>query len=257
MVVQHDRPCISGYSLAPVDAALCEEEECKDIVTAERNAETCKFRVCFLPQSPSTSPKTIQLATRIGTWIHGVHLQRIRLGDNFVCAGQSNMEMALKDTLPRVKDLGPAYISMMQVPVHDGQTGNLQKPNKWISLHPKPTAFIQEFSAVCWHFGWNLYQKLNPDGLHRHPIGLIQFACSSTMINQYMSPDSLAQCPRALRRCEVFPSYHAPIPYNVLCSCCQPTSVMLVPILILFPFPRCLRDRMAARCTGTRWIRGS
>jgi sialate O-acetylesterase len=50
------------------------------------------------------------------------------------------------------------------------------------------------FSANCWFFGRDVYNKLNPNGSQKIPVGLIQTTWGGTPDQHWSSPEALQQC---------------------------------------------------------------
>ena len=133
-------------------------------------------------------PHNLSIATADG----GTRIVRdLLVGDVWVCAGQSNMEMALQDSaggpaaaavasLPRLRLLKVPPTSTLE-PQTDLPTGS-----QWQLCDPAAAA---GFSAIGFYFGRQLLDHANV------PIGLIQAAVSNTPGEAWMAMDQLQDDP--------------------------------------------------------------
>jgi sialate O-acetylesterase len=110
----------------------------------------------------------------------------IMIGEVWLCSGQSNMgvqmlsasnpeeEIAAAD-VPKIR-LFSVGMRIAQFPEDDLEAG------RWVECSP---ATVKKFSAVAYHFGHDLYKKLNV------PIGLIHCSVGGTYAENWMSPEVL------------------------------------------------------------------
>ncbi|MCL2806504.1 MAG: sialate O-acetylesterase [Treponema sp.] len=121
-----------------------------------------------------------------------LYLKDIYIGDVWLCAGQSNMEMPmlrLKDDFGdewEIKDYPP--IRHFAVP----QIYNFIEPCDDISGGCWTVASANSlggFSAAAWFFAKNMYEK------YRVPIGLVNTAWGGTPVESWMSIEDLADYP--------------------------------------------------------------
>lgn len=130
-----------------------------------------------------------------------VALEDVYFGDVWLCGGQSNMQMtvnqafnaseeiALADKYPEIRlfTVGQGNFSS-----HPVQTlSSITQP--WSvasskSINGNPWAY---FSAVCWFFGKNLYDR------NKVPLGLISSNWGGTPVQAWSSPESLQRCKQA------------------------------------------------------------
>lgn len=120
-------------------------------------------------------------------------LDNILLGEVWVCSGQSNMGMALRGNSSPVLNSNEIILNS------DNSSLRLFKVATAISLSPMSdtkgqwdvsnSASAREFSALAFQFGQILQKKLNV------PIGLIQSEVGGTMIQSWMSAESLKAFP--------------------------------------------------------------
>ena len=120
-------------------------------------------------------------------------LNNILLGEVWVCSGQSNMGMALRG------NSSPVLNSNEIILTADNPSLRLFKVATATSLNPladtkgqwdeSNSATAREFSALAFQYGQILQKKLNV------PIGLIQSEVGGTMIESWMSAESLKAFP--------------------------------------------------------------
>lgn len=131
----------------------------------------------------------------------GSHVfKNIYVGDVWLCAGQSNMQLPIsrvKHNYPEIlADCNP-FIRQFSVPVqYDFHAPHKAVSNgQWLGAFPDT---LSDFSAVGYFFAKALYEK------HKIPIGLLQTAVGGTPIHCWMSKDSLASFPELIKQGEMF-----------------------------------------------------
>lgn len=122
-----------------------------------------------------------------------ITLKNILIGEVWVCSGQSNMGMALRG------NSSPVLNSNEIILTADNKNLRLFQVATATSLTPLPdckgqwdesnSESAREFSAVAFQFGQMLQKKL------KIPIGLIQSEVGGTMIQSWMSAESLKAFP--------------------------------------------------------------
>jgi sialate O-acetylesterase len=120
-------------------------------------------------------------------------LHQILIGEVWVCSGQSNMEMALRGNSSPVLNANEIILNA------DNKSIHLFKVKMATSLTPLndikgewkecTSATAREFSAIGYQFGAMLQKKLNV------PIGLIMSTVGGTMVETWMSNNSLKAFP--------------------------------------------------------------
>lgn len=123
-----------------------------------------------------------------------LELQNVLLGEVWLCAGQSNMEMPMRGFKNQpIKDseklLQSATINELRLFKVDTAVGLLPKDNvvgEWTTSTPQTA---KEFSAVAWQFGKALQEQLNV------PIGLVFASVGGVKIQSWMSAESLQNFP--------------------------------------------------------------
>ncbi len=158
-----------------------------------------RWEVPFAAQ-PAGGPYELKVAAKSGKCI----LRDIWFGEVWLCSGQSNMELTVKETLTAREDTMSAD-TVSRVRLYDmkgfvslstdswtkrqlDSINNLQyyRPGRWERCTPKNVA---DFSAIAWNFGRFLADSL---GCH---VGLISNAiggsCTENWIDRGMLEDSI------------------------------------------------------------------
>lgn len=120
-------------------------------------------------------------------------LNNILLGEVWVCSGQSNMGMALRGNSSPVLNSNEIILTadnpslrLFKVATATSLSPLTDTKGKWDESN---SASAREFSALAFQFGQILQKKLNV------PIGLIQSEVGGTMIESWMSAESLMAFP--------------------------------------------------------------
>jgi len=125
--------------------------------------------------------------------VNSISFDNILIGEVWVCAGQSNMEISLKalekrfDSVDYINDLKAANypnIRLFNVKKDSAQIPQVNCSGSWTSCS---TATVANFSAVAYYFGRQLYTNKNVNV----PIGLIQDAFSGSAIQCWLKRDVL------------------------------------------------------------------
>ncbi|XP_063738593.1 sialate O-acetylesterase-like isoform X1 [Eleginops maclovinus] len=118
-------------------------------------------------------------------------LTDVLFGDVWLCGGQSNMFLNLYQIFNASEELKRAahyphvrtfMASLVQSETEQTDFIHVQIP--W----SVPPAYLAGFSAVCWLFGRDLYEKL------QYPIGLVESCWGGTTVEAWSSPRALQQC---------------------------------------------------------------
>ncbi|MCL2610494.1 MAG: sialate O-acetylesterase [Defluviitaleaceae bacterium] len=126
-------------------------------------------------------------------------IKDVLIGDVWICAGQSNMELPMHRVHRMFSDeikegLNPnirQYHSPVTFDFHERKT---ELPDSdWISVKPGQT---ENFSATGYFFAKKLYEQ------HNVPIGLIMTAVGGTPVEAWMSREALADFPEALAQAD-------------------------------------------------------
>lgn len=114
-------------------------------------------------------------------------LRDVLVGELWLCAGQSNMEWALRDTVdgPSVAEAQQGELRQFKV---SHRTSLVPRddlaPAPWVSASPERAG---EFSAVGFHFASALRSALHT------PVGLINASWGGTGLEAWMSPEQAAR----------------------------------------------------------------
>ena len=128
-----------------------------------------------------------------------VNLKDVLFGDVWLCGGQSNMQISLTGTIEGEYEINNAYKYQDKLRLFTVETFASDKleydllrikqnwsvpstvsvgdPNKW-----------QYFSAVCWHFGKSLTERID------YPIGLLVSSWGGTRIERWAPVEVLTDC---------------------------------------------------------------
>lgn len=143
----------------------------------------------ILPPIPNNARGTLEVGLSSGATLR---LENVVAGDVFLCSGQSNMDLSIKDTsypkrtaeeaegkpvrLFKIKRTASAHADRFVTPEFG-----------WAMAGPDS---LPEFSAACWHMAKTL-AAANTGA----PIGLIQASWGGTSIEDWMSPTALQTLP--------------------------------------------------------------
>ena len=118
-----------------------------------------------------------------------VELEDVLCGDVWVCGGQSNMNLALKEATGGREDAATAQLPGLRLFRVRQQVGYGPMPlplAQWSTCTPAEAA---NFSAVAFHFGKRLQSELSI------PIGLVQSAVGGSPAESWISPEGLGGFP--------------------------------------------------------------
>ena len=155
----------------------------------------------FLPPVAASKDLVYSLTVRNENSGASVTFTDVLFGDVYLCSGQSNMEMTLPMTLNPDAEIADSVNyplirvfsvlkSAQDVPQSDVGT---RGPAPWSVASPASLrgGDYDYFSAVCYLFGRELSRELDI------PIGLVSSAWGGTIVEAWMSPESLATCARS------------------------------------------------------------
>ncbi len=121
-----------------------------------------------------------------------IRLKDVLIGDVWVCGGQSNMSIRVRDTpLPPALANGPYSSNLRFYTVPFIETERLKTKNRGSWFHVSAES-VKNFSAVCYVFGKTLQDKLNV------PVGLINVSYPGTMISAWLPPNSITTLSKPL-----------------------------------------------------------
>jgi len=124
-----------------------------------------------------------------------ISIKNIYLGDLWLCAGQSNMELMMQ----RLRDNYGEEWELGEYPL----ISNFKVPQEWDFVSPREVVSggvwkcasretLEEFSGTAWFFAKNMYQK------HGVPVGLVNTAWGGTPVETWMSREALADFPEKI-----------------------------------------------------------
>ena len=139
-------------------------------------------------------PYLISVSTKDTT----VTLNNVLLGEVWICAGQSNMEMPLRGFMGqevtggnREIALSSGYKNIRIFQSRQAKSDTLQdEPDVWHSWSVVNSKTIKDFSAAGWYFG-----KFLSDALEGIPIGLIEVVWGGTPAELWISRKTMARFP--------------------------------------------------------------
>jgi sialate O-acetylesterase len=145
-----------------------------------------KWTVTLAPLAASAEPASLSITAGGKT----IAITNVLVGEVWICSGQSNMEWTLGGTHNAKETIAAA--NLPQIRQFKVQLTTNPKPQRdlkgeWTVCSPATAA---NFTAVGFHFGRQLYQKLNV------PIGLINTSWGGTRIEPWTDPAGFALSPK-------------------------------------------------------------
>ncbi len=122
-----------------------------------------------------------------------VECTNVLVGEVWVCSGQSNMELALKNSFESEDDIAAATNSQLRLLLVPKTKANAPLDDfkaQWKEADPQTTS---NFSAVAYYFGRELQQAL------KVPVGLIDTCWGGSPAEVWMSEEALASNPEYKR----------------------------------------------------------
>ncbi len=182
MVLQQNRDCPVWGKATPKHKVTVLFNGQKKRVVADENGEW------MVRINPGSAGGPFDLLV-IGT--DTMALENVRVGEVWVCSGQSNMEMPLagwgkvQNYEQEIADANYPYIRLFQVK-HTTSLNQQEdvEAEAWSECSPES---VPLFSATAYFFGRKLYQELNV------PIGLIHTSWGGTVAEAWTAPDFLEQ----------------------------------------------------------------
>ncbi len=193
MVLQRDKP-ISLWGWADdgeqVTVSL-------DKQTLSTKAQAGKWQLTFKPHKAG-GPFVLDIQGK-----NHLQVKDVLIGDVWIAAGQSNMELPLKRVkyqypnliesthLPQIREFNVPVVYAFKGPLDDYQQG------QWKTAEPEN---LPNFSAVGFFFARNLHEKLNV------PMGLITIPVGGSPAEAWVSETGLAKYPHYLAQLQPFKS---------------------------------------------------
>jgi sialate O-acetylesterase len=171
MVVQRDMPVHIWGTAAPNEPVSV---TFRNQTRSTRTDRLGRWSV-YLPPGAAGGP--FDLAIK-GT--NTITLRDVMVGDVWVAAGQSNMEWPVRWSADPQKEMAAAkYPAIRLVRTMHRVAGNPQSQFYGQAWQPCTPDSVKNFSAVGYHFGRNLHERL------RVPIGIIQTAWGGTPLEAW------------------------------------------------------------------------
>ena len=133
---------------------------------------------------PSAAPTTMTLKGK-----NTVTIKNILVGEVWVCSGQSNMEMAVRQSADGEQEIAAAKypkIRLFTVERRVAETPQDDCKGKWVECSPET---VGDFSAVGYFFGRELHKELDV------PVGLIHTSWGGTPAEAWTSMPMLEENP--------------------------------------------------------------
>ena len=201
-VLQRGKPnTVWGYTndTAAVIAATWVD----DVVYSSAPASGGVWRVTFPAAPASSAPFDLAFTSSAGG--APATLERLLVGDVFLCAGQSNMGAVQVSAMWNVSEILAHAVALQPVLRIMQVSGNLQSPvplDAWptsglvpwqppLGVDGNTTGPLLGFSAVCFIMGSTLADEHLAG---RVPVGLIHSSHGGTSIQAWASPEGAAQC---------------------------------------------------------------
>lgn len=148
--------------------------------------EEGKYEVTLSPMKENNQGQTLRVEIAKNKKLD---LYDVLLGDVYFVAGQSNMQMSLKDTDYEQQDIDHALTNPVRFYSQDTNTSSQEldtiKNGKWFKITQNDQGYTY-FSAIGFMVGSMLSEALKEEGV---PIGIIYAAQGDTNIVNWMSQD--------------------------------------------------------------------
>ena len=181
MVLQRGEPVMVAGTAAPGARVTGMLGETSATATADGEGA---FTLVFPARPASADPLTLTLADESGeTAFHD-----ILVGDVYLCAGQSNMELGVNralDTWNQLQQATDDGVRLITVPKATAPVPQPQfaSPVEWVSAVP---ATVEPFSAACWYMAKDL-RAADP----ATPIGLVNDNWGGSKARAWLAPSGV------------------------------------------------------------------
>lgn len=183
MVLQRDKPIVIWGEAAPNAAVDVTLGDAKQEATADAAGH---WRLSLKPQPASVEPRVLKV-TSAGK---DVIVNDVLVGDVWLCAGQSNMQMGLGDAeggKADAKDVGKlTRLRLLTVPKKPSPQPVTTFDAKWQTCSPGSAS---TFPAVGFYFGRDLLADPAMAGV---PVGLIDVSVGGTAVEAWASKEAVA-----------------------------------------------------------------
>jgi sialate O-acetylesterase len=145
-----------------------------------------RWRVTLQPEKASTVPSEL-----VATGANTVVVRDVLVGDVWLCSGQSNMAMLVRNSNDAEREMAAAnfpQIRQYKVPTLASAKRAEDVAATWVACSP---ATAGNFSAAAYYFARDLHKRLGV------PIGIINSSWGGTQIEGWISEDTLREVPFA------------------------------------------------------------
>jgi sialate O-acetylesterase len=132
---------------------------------------------------------------------NSIEFSNVLLGDVWICAGQSNMELPVRRVKGSKKEIESANYPQIRLFTVDHSANSDSTRNnvngEWLMCNP---VTVDGFSAVGYFFGRELYKEINV------PIGLIDVGWNATRIEAWTNRKALMRVEAGKKEVEAYPN---------------------------------------------------
>lgn len=182
-VLQRDQPLVVwGQAAAAEKVEIRFRSQTASVITAADG----RWRVTLQPEKAALVPSEL-----VATGANTVVVRDVLVGDVWLCSGQSNMAMMVRNSADAEREIAAADFPMIRhfkLPNVVAEKPASDVPGSWVACSPLT---VGTFSAAAYYFAREIHQK---QGV---PIGLVNSSWGGTMIEAWMSAATLRADPAA------------------------------------------------------------
>jgi sialate O-acetylesterase len=185
MVVQRERP-VPVWGRADPDQEIVVEFAGRRAVT--RADASGAWRVTLEPLEASATPRDLVIGSRV--------IRDVLVGDVWLCSGQSNMGMSVREAADAEREIAAAHhpgLRLFSVAQHPSLEPSTDVKGRWTVCTPDT---IPGFSAVAYFFGRELQREVEV------PIGLLHSSVGGTPAEAWTRLEALRTVPLLADRAE-------------------------------------------------------
>ena len=180
-VLQRDQPIVVwGQAAAAEKVDVTFRRQTATVITRADG----RWKVTLKPEPASPVPSEL-----VASGANTVIVRDVLVGDVWLCSGQSNMAMMVRNSAEAEREMAAANFPLIRhfkVPSVVAAQPVAELGGSWTVCSPETVGM---FSAVAYYFARNLQQKLNV------PIGLVNSSWGGTQIEGWMSEATLRADP--------------------------------------------------------------
>ena len=180
MVLQREMP-VPIWGTASPNEEVTVEIAGVSAATRTKSSGSWSLRLAELPVG---GPYTLTASGK-----NTVTVEEVLVGDVWLCSGQSNMQMRLKDTQNAEAQIAAANdpeLRLLTVPLVSQAKPQYAMKGTWSLTMPET---VPDFSAVAYYFGREMRRELGV------PIGLIHASWGGSTCEAWMRPELLPEIP--------------------------------------------------------------